>query len=57
MSDPIMCRLLRDGKLVYEGDYIACMQWIHKHHCYSLAHALAWEGYALEEMGPCLTTR
>jgi hypothetical protein len=40
--------LTRDGKEIYTGYYLECMQYIHNLHCYSLDHAIRFEGYQIE---------
>lgn len=40
-------RLLRDGVEVLTGTERECWQYIHSHHCYSVSHALAYEGYSI----------
>ena len=32
---------------VARGSYIEMMEWIHRNHCYSLDHAIKYEGYSL----------
>jgi hypothetical protein len=39
--------LLRDGKLVATGTEGHLWDWIHRHHCYSVGHALKYEGYKI----------
>jgi hypothetical protein len=41
--------LKRDGKEVVRGTELECMQYIHQNHCYSVDHAIKYEGYTLEE--------
>lgn len=44
--------LLHDGKVVLRNaDEEAVLKYIHKKHSYSLAHALAYEGYSIEPVG------
>lgn len=42
-------QLRRDGALVFTGTEQECWAWIHRQHSYSVAHALQFEGYTLEE--------
>jgi hypothetical protein len=42
-----MWTLLRDGKEVFKGKEIECFRYIHTRHCYSLSHAIHYEGYIL----------
>lgn len=47
--DPVYV-LSRDGAEVCRGLYLECVAWIHRNHCYSLSHALQFEGYTLAEV-------
>lgn len=40
--------LLRDGKETMRGTEQECWQFIHRFHCYSVEHALKYEGYSME---------
>ncbi len=42
--------LLRDGKEVYRGTANGAIQYIHRHHSYSYAHALKYEGYERKKL-------
>lgn len=40
----------RDGKTVANvADMIAAYGWMHRHHSYSMGHALKYEGYSLHD--------
>lgn len=39
--------LYRDNKLMFFGTELECVEYIHRHHCYSIDHALKHEGYSL----------
>lgn len=41
--------LKRDNKEVMRGSEIACLDYIHNNHCYSMEHACKYEGYSLEK--------
>ena len=45
-------RLTRDGTPIMEGTEIEVIAYIHKHHPYSLMHAVNHEGYRLEPVSP-----
>ena len=40
--------LTLDGKEVLEGTEIEIVDHIHNNHCYSVSHALKYEGYKIE---------
>ncbi len=42
--------LLRDGKEVHRGTAHSAILYIHKHHSYSYAHALKYEGYKRKKL-------
>ena len=42
--------LKRDGKEVTRGSEFALLDYIHNHHCFSMSHALAYEGYSVEKV-------
>lgn len=42
-----MKSLYRDGKFVMKGSEIAILDYIHNNHCYSMDHALKYEGYSV----------
>lgn len=43
--------LKRDGIEVCRGTEFDCVRYIHRNHCYSVHHALTFEGYTLESEG------
>lgn len=43
-----MFTLYRDGVEVMTGTEGEVWTWIHRNHCYSVDHALRWEGYRIE---------
>lgn len=44
--------LKRDGQEIISGTWAECVNWIHSHHCYSAAHACAYEGYEIKDNRP-----
>jgi hypothetical protein len=47
-----MYLLTRDEKEICKGSYIVCMKYIHDNHCYSLDHAIRFEGYKINPIEP-----
>lgn len=41
--------LYHDGKEIMTGSEFEILKYIHRHHSYSLSHALKYEGYSIEE--------
>lgn len=41
--------LLKDGKEIMRGTEVQIWKYIHDNHCFSVSHALAHEGYSIEE--------
>ena len=41
-------QLSRDGVVVRVGTEDECWHWLHMNHCYSVHHALKYEGYKME---------
>jgi hypothetical protein len=51
MNDSIsIFTLKRDGKEIIKGSEITLLQYIHNNHCYSMSHALRYEGYSVEKI-------
>ena len=43
----MLCVLKRDGKEVFKGTELECVQYVHKSHGFSFDHAVKHEGYSL----------
>lgn len=40
--------LTRDGRAILVGTEQECWAYIHERHCYSVDHAIRWEGYSIQ---------
>lgn len=49
--------LLRDGKPITRGTYLQLAAWIHRHHSYSMDHALKHEGYSVRPLAERITQK